>query len=69
VKERERHVRPSSEGGWVVTGSATKVESHHQTAEQAEAWVKTILRRSGGGTIVKHDRRGQQQKESVNGAD
>jgi hypothetical protein len=63
----ERHVRPDPAGGWNVTGpSSERVNSHHQTAVQAIAWVKTTLRLRGAeGRVVVHDRAGRTRTEQV----
>jgi hypothetical protein len=60
VAEREQHVRPSPEGGWdVVVAGEKRPSSHHETDRLALAWAREILRQSGGGRVVLHDRGGQ----------
>jgi hypothetical protein len=59
VAEREQHVRPSPEGGWdVVSAGEKRPSSHHETDRLAVAWAREILRQSGGGRVVRYDRRG-----------
>jgi uncharacterized protein DUF2188 len=53
---RTHHVRRNRHGGWDVT-TADGVEcSHHETDIQAVAWMRGVLRETGGGLIVVHGR-------------
>jgi hypothetical protein len=67
VTDREQHVRPSPGGGWdVVTAGEKRPDSHHETDGLALAWAREILRQSGGGRVVIHDRRGRvRESETV----
>lgn len=59
MAERVQHVRPSPDGGWeVVTPGQKRPSSHHETDGQALSWARAILRQSGGGRVVRFDRRG-----------
>jgi hypothetical protein len=50
------HVRRNRFGGWDVTTVDGVECSHHETDIQAVAWMRGVLRKSGGGLIVVHGR-------------
>lgn len=50
------HVRSNRCGGWDVTTVDGVECSHHETDIQAVAWMRGVLRESGGGLILVHGR-------------
>lgn len=55
-----RHVVPSSKGGWDVKGpGARRASSHHATQREAEARAKEIVQNLGGGEVRIHDQHGR----------
>ena len=60
MPRNERHVVPDSEGGWNVRApNADRSSGHFDTQQQAIDRAREIVRNSGGGEVVIHDRGGR----------
>lgn len=58
--KNNRHVVPNPKSGWDVKAPGSKrSSSHHDTQADAERRAKEIVRRSGGGEVRIHERKGR----------
>ena len=59
-RRNERHVVPSSGGGWdVVAPNAERARAHARTQGEAIDRARQIVGNTGGGEVVIHDRGGR----------
>lgn len=60
MPRNERHVVPDPGGGWNVRApNADRSSGHFDTQQQAIDRARDIVRNTGGGEVVIHDRRGR----------
>jgi len=60
MSKNQRHVVPNPEGGWdVKKPNAQRSSAHLSTQAEADRRAAEILRNTGGGERVTHDRQGQ----------
>jgi len=63
----ERHVVPDPDGGWeVVAPGSSQASARYDRQREAIDRAREILRGSGGGELVVHDREGRiREKDTV----
>ena len=60
MPRNERHVTRNADGGWdVVKPGSSRASSHQDTQADAIDRARDIVRKSGGGEVVIHNRQGQ----------
>ena len=60
MPRNERHVVPNSDGGWDIRApGADRSSGHFDRQSEAIDRARTIVRNTGGGEVVIHDRGGR----------